>query len=275
MNCKNCGHPVGDTYCSHCGEKVYSEKDKKLSHLLEEVFHFLTHFEGTFFTSLKTMFARPGKVSLDYTNGIRKKYFKPVSFMLMLIILYLVFPRFQGLNMRFEMYTFEGSQYYWLAVPLARKKMAAHGISLNELGALYDARSATYAKIMLLLIIPITAFVLRLINYKRKKFFFDHFIIATELLSMYLLVLFLLLPHFLLAAATILPMVKAFKPESMAVSVSVLLWMFVYTALTLRRFYELTLIKAIIRTLLFLTIFVSVIMYVYKALLFQAVMFSL
>ena len=66
-------------------------------------------FEGTFFTTVKTVFSRPGKLSSDYCNGIRKNYFKPLPLFILLVVLYLVFPIFSGLNTPFQFYLNKGS----------------------------------------------------------------------------------------------------------------------------------------------------------------------
>ena len=103
--CKNCGNIITGKYCSNCGEKIYTDKDKRVSHLFEEAFHFITHFDGTFFNTIKAIVTKPGKLSLDYCDGIRKKYFKPMSFFLLLVVIYLLFPVFEGLNQRLYYYT--------------------------------------------------------------------------------------------------------------------------------------------------------------------------
>src|SRR5437868_6771196 len=97
--CRNCGYHFTGKYCNRCGEKVLVEKDKRLIHFFEEGLHFITHFDGTLLTTVKTIITKPGKISEDYCNGIRKIYFKPQSFFLLLVILYLFFPYFEGLNM--------------------------------------------------------------------------------------------------------------------------------------------------------------------------------
>jgi hypothetical protein len=101
--CKNCQFEFTGQYCNNCGEKVYHEEDKKVSHLFDQAFHFISHFEGTFFSTLKTIALKPGKYSFDYCNGIRKKYFKPISLFLILVILYLIFPMLRALNMELVM----------------------------------------------------------------------------------------------------------------------------------------------------------------------------
>src|SRR4051812_13168732 len=80
ITCKNCSNQFTGNYCNNCGEKVYTAHDKSILHFLEEGMHFITHFDGSFFSTLKAIFTTPGKLSTDYTNGIRKRYFKPLSF---------------------------------------------------------------------------------------------------------------------------------------------------------------------------------------------------
>lgn len=70
--CLNCGHLFTGNYCNHCGEKLYSEHDKKVSHLFHEAFHFLTHFDNKFFRALRMIFASPGRLSAEFTAGRRK-----------------------------------------------------------------------------------------------------------------------------------------------------------------------------------------------------------
>ena len=85
--CKNCGNSFTGKYCNQCGEKVYGEKDKSVFHFFEEGLHFITHFDGTFFNTLKKLFTQPGQLSVDYCNGKRKSYFKPLSLFLLLVVI--------------------------------------------------------------------------------------------------------------------------------------------------------------------------------------------
>lgn len=76
--CLNCGAEVEDRYCTHCGQENKNPQ--------ETVRHFITHFvsdvlhiEGNFWSTLKTLFARPGKLSQEYVIGRRMKYLNPVK----------------------------------------------------------------------------------------------------------------------------------------------------------------------------------------------------
>ena len=95
IKCKNCESILNGKFCSNCGQKIYSERDKSLSNISEEVLHFMTHFEGKLFNTLKVIYLYPGKLSLDYSSGIRQKYYKPISLYLLIVILYFTTNRFK------------------------------------------------------------------------------------------------------------------------------------------------------------------------------------
>lgn len=79
--CKNCGHPVEDTFCGHCGQKANLPRIS-FSNVWHETFHFFTHLEkGFLYTSWQLLIA-PGQAITSYISGRRKKYQPPVSYFL-------------------------------------------------------------------------------------------------------------------------------------------------------------------------------------------------
>ena len=80
-NCLNCGRPLTDNYCAHCGQKA-AVKRLSWHSLAEEVFHFFTHIEKGFFKTVGLLITKPGMLFKDYLDGKRKMYHKPVSFLL-------------------------------------------------------------------------------------------------------------------------------------------------------------------------------------------------
>ena len=271
-SCKNCHHEFSGSYCNNCGQKFFDENHKKVSHLFEEVIHFFTHFEGSFFTTLKTFLTAPGKTSVDVCNGIRKKYFKPVPFFLLFVVLYLLFPKFQGLNMKFSTYVRKDYNTSWYARPVAKKKIDALQIDANELAHRYDKKSSYFAKPLLFLLIPFTALILSLLFNSNRKYFFDHFVLATELNTYFIGINFLLLP-FLMAAFSV-----AYKPASawfydggIAWTVSSLIVLAI-TAFTFKRFYTQSWIWTIAKAFIFYYIGFAAIQYAYKMLLYFSIM---
>ena len=156
--CKNCRNKFSGKYCNQCGEKVYTEHDKSIGHLLEEGLHFVTHFEGKFFLTLKTILLRPGKLSQEYCDGIRKKYFKPLSFFLLLVILYLLFPLLKGLNMELEDHM-NNWYYSGYASQKIDETMRIKGWNLAQTTEKFEVASGKVSKFLLFIIIPFMALV--------------------------------------------------------------------------------------------------------------------
>jgi hypothetical protein len=237
--CKNCGNSFRGKFCNNCGEKVYSEKDKSIVAFFDEGFHFLTHFEGKFFTTLKTFFKTPGKVSTDYADGARKKYFKPLSFFLLLVILYLIFPFFEGLNMKMEYYK---SQKFFggYAEAKIQQKLIETGLSIDALSEKFKIKSEKASKFLLISIVPFTALVFYLSAFRRRRYFFDHMVFSAEINSVYLLWGFLILP--LLASVSILT-ARWITGSNLYLTDRILGWLvyiplIMYTAAASRRFYR-------------------------------------
>lgn len=263
--CKNCHADLLGKYCKDCGQKNYQIEDKSLKHIVEEAVHFTTHFEGTFFTTLKTVLLKPGKLSLDYCAGIRKKYYKPISFFLILIVIYLIFPVLEGLNMRMDYYK-SNAFYGHLATTQIDEKVATLKISEAELSEIFQAKSEKVSKIMLLLLIPLTAGLLWLLYFKSKKPAFDHFIFATESNIFTVLILFLLWPLLL----TILHSVTGVAIDDSIGAIILSLAYFFYLFAALFRFYQERWAMTLVKSIQFVGLYALVLQVIYKYLLFQA-----
>ena len=272
ITCKNCGNHFHGLFCNECGEKVYSLKDKSVKNIFEEIFHFLTHFNGSFFTTVKTFLLQPGKFSSEYSSGIRKKYFKPVSFFLLLVITYLLFPRFTGLNMKFRAYVSEDFDFSWYAVPVAKQKINTYKITGKELAAIYDEKSPHFAKICLLFLIPLSALVLSAIFFSSKRYFFDHFILATEIISFYIFLIFLFMPLLAVLTEKINPAYNYLFEDTSWLRYVVFLVLAIFVTTAFRNFYKQAIWLSSIKALVFLFVFNSAIRYVYSAILYLLVM---
>ena len=269
ITCKNCNHPFSGNYCNNCGEKIFTPHDKSIWHLFEETLHFLSHFEGKFLTTLRTVLTRPGKLSLDYCFGIQKKYYKPLSFFLVLMVIYLLFPVARGLNMPLGYHTDSG-MYGRFATQKVLGLMKEKHLSEAYVVEHYHTASEKISKLLLLLIIPVMALWSWLLTYKRKdKVYFDHFIFCTEVNSFLVLWGFLILP---LIAWLLFALISAFTGKgyfSDDLFTSLLIgFLCLFTFIAARRFYGFSGLKALLFALLFTGLYVLVIQYVYKFLLF-------
>lgn len=202
QTCKNCGYQFVGNFCNRCGEKVYTSHDRSILHFLEDGVHFITHFDGTLFNSVRTIFGKPGQLSVDYCNGIRKRYFRPLSLFMLLVVLYLIFPMFTGLNMPVK-YHFTQELYGQYALQKAEHYFQTHNITKAQFEQKFAAKSEKTSKFLLFIIIPLSAIPLYLFGWKKRRYFFDHLLLATEINCFYLIYAFFLLPIFISLLALI------------------------------------------------------------------------
>ncbi|WP_295121207.1 DUF3667 domain-containing protein [uncultured Chitinophaga sp.] len=81
--CKNCGANLDGKFCQQCGQKADIHRIT-LPHLLHEFFHVLTHADKGILFLAKEMVYKPGVVAAEYIAGQRKKYFNPLSFLVII-----------------------------------------------------------------------------------------------------------------------------------------------------------------------------------------------
>ena len=73
----NCGATVQGRYCHVCGQEN-TEPKETFWHMVTHFFYDITHFDGSFFVTLKDLLFKPGFLSREYMLGRRKKYLHPV-----------------------------------------------------------------------------------------------------------------------------------------------------------------------------------------------------
>ncbi len=272
VTCKNCGNEFTGRFCNICGEKLYNRHDNTMWHLIEESAHFITHFEGTFFNTLRVLLTRPGKLSNDYCAGIRKKYFKPISFFLLLVVLYLLFPFFEGLNQRLGFYM-SNRLYGNYVTKWVHHTLQQTGLSMQELSNHFHEKGEKASKFLLLLLIPFSALILQLLTFKKRRLFYDHVIFATEINIIYLLWGFLLLPLIIVSWSYIIQLFNGHRivAGEMIVVILVFTMCVVYTVIAARKFYALSWLQAVVLSIFYTVLFAACVMYVYKFILFWIV----
>ncbi len=86
MICKNCDLNVDSHFCSNCGQSsnIHAISVKSVFH---DFLHAFTHADKGLLLTIKELLTRPGFVALEYINGRRKKYFNPLSFLVITMAL--------------------------------------------------------------------------------------------------------------------------------------------------------------------------------------------
>jgi len=87
MNCKNCDATLSGNFCANCGQKADIHRIT-FKHFLHEFFHAFTHTDKGILLLMKALVTRPGYVAREYLDGKRKKYFNPLSFLVIITSIY-------------------------------------------------------------------------------------------------------------------------------------------------------------------------------------------
>lgn len=76
-DCLNCGATVQGRYCHVCGQENVEPKET-FWHMVTHFFYDITHFDSSFFTTVKDLLFKPGFLSREYMKGKRVSYLHPV-----------------------------------------------------------------------------------------------------------------------------------------------------------------------------------------------------
>jgi hypothetical protein len=84
--CKNCQTAFEGKFCPNCSQKADTHRFS-LMHFGHELVHAITHTDKGILYLIKELFIRPGIVAREYMEGKRKKYFNPITFLLIMMAL--------------------------------------------------------------------------------------------------------------------------------------------------------------------------------------------
>lgn len=88
-HCLNCGQPLlkDENFCPVCGQE---NKDQKISifAFIEDFISSLFNFETVFFRTIPVFLFSPGKLTIEFNEGKRKKYINPIRLYLIASLFY-------------------------------------------------------------------------------------------------------------------------------------------------------------------------------------------
>lgn len=75
--CLNCNTGLHGRYCHQCGQENIEPKETVWG-LITHFFYDITHFDGKFFSTTKTLIVKPGFLPREYISGRRARYLHPI-----------------------------------------------------------------------------------------------------------------------------------------------------------------------------------------------------
>src|SRR6516225_11479891 len=80
--CPNCQTKLLGEFCHNCGERQFHQDELGIRHFASHALHETTHLDTKVFATMRYLFTRPGYLTVEYVEGRRSRYMKPLSLFL-------------------------------------------------------------------------------------------------------------------------------------------------------------------------------------------------
>ena len=183
--CKCCGTTFKGRFCNRCGEKVTEPEEHSILNFLESLLNAFTSLDGKFIKSMKLLVTSPGRLSRNIAEGVRVPYMKMVSLFLVANFFYFLIPSWDSFNS--SLYTqMNVLGHHEDATKIVNQRLVKENIPLSEFAKKYEAKSTNLSKLLLIVLAIMFAFILMIINFSKKIFFFEHLLFSMEFFSFHL-----------------------------------------------------------------------------------------
>ena len=86
-DCLNCGTQLEGKYCPNCGQENLQIKES-FGHMMTHAISDYFHFDEQFFSTLKPLLLKPGKLTIEYMAGRRAHYLHPVKMYIFISVVF-------------------------------------------------------------------------------------------------------------------------------------------------------------------------------------------
>lgn len=226
-SCLNCNAAIHGRFCHICGQENVAPREKFRQMLAHFVFD-LFHFDGKFFTTMKSLLLKPGLLSQEHLRGRRADYLHPIRLYIFTSAFFFLF--FFAVKtdkvedkisvnsvdsirnndiVNFEQ-SYSGIREYdsvQASLPKDKRdgyiieKLTRRNLELKEKypdgkelkSKLFDVFTHQFPK-LLFVSLPIFAFILFLLYSRKNKYFYaDHVVYTLHLYSAFFIILFLII----------------------------------------------------------------------------------
>lgn len=264
--CKSCGNVFVGEYCNLCGEKILRPSDRSFKKLISNILIAITFADSKFIRTLWLILKSPGELSKDFAEGRRVKHLPPLSLFFVLNLIYFFFPVIQLFSASLNTQLLSPLQD-WYKTLIAHKVLALQ-MDVASFSLIYNLKSTSYAKLMVMVFAVVASLPLNLLYSKRNRYFTDHIGYMVELVCFNLFI-----------NAIVLTMLAKFLWLGSFLDETVLTAIFISTNLyfllrSSKVFYHEKSWKLILKSLLMIVV-LKLALEVYRAVLFFVTLISL
>jgi len=211
--CLNCGAGLSGRWCSQCGQRAVTPRPT-LHELLHDAVHDLAHFDGKIIRTIALLLFKPGALTVEFLEGKRVRSVTPIRIYLLCSLLF-----FGTLSLMPS-----GKLNIKVSRADAQLTQAAERVQKDP-SLLTHALQSAFPKAMFILM-PLFALIVIAFYWRAEKMYVPHFYFAV---------------HFHAFAFVVLAIFEALSPfRFLAMRIfrlALLLVLFVYLGMALRRVY--------------------------------------
>ena len=183
--CLNCGASVTGNFCHHCGQRVRENLDRSLGRLLGEFFNNIFFLDNRFFISMRYLVSFPGRMTVEFLEGKRKKFISPVTLFLFLNLIYFIVNPLSDYSL--SLYDqIHGQPYSRWTKTWVDGKLQTEGLDEKEYRITYQNTSDNVSKSIMIINIPMIAVFVYLMAFKKRRFYFDSLLYSFHFFSLYI-----------------------------------------------------------------------------------------
>lgn len=184
--CLNCDSELTGRFCSNCGQRRLDEFDSSISPLRA-----LRKADARVAHSIVQLFWQPGKLTLEYVRGRRRKYAQPATlFLLANMIYFVVRPLLPGDTLTTSLYNHTHLQLYAGTLnPFVQRYLSTHGETFAALAGRFDPIEQNSARSLVILMVPMFAIAVAALQIGRSRTALEHLVFSFHFLAWWLIVI--------------------------------------------------------------------------------------
>lgn len=215
--CASCGASLTGPWCAACGERARKPGDVSLREYLAEGIEALTNLEGRFWGTLRALLFQPGRLTVEYMQGRRVRWMRPLHLFLLLNLVYFLFSSAGTFNTPLQAHMTIGffphqpaaldwanrrvneppmEDAAWRALvrdartdaPVADQAQRQARERLADLTREFDRRTDLYARTLVILLVPMMVLWPLLLCLRRRLNPVQHLVFSSHWVAGFLLV---------------------------------------------------------------------------------------
>ncbi|MFK7756980.1 MAG: DUF3667 domain-containing protein [Flavobacteriales bacterium] len=182
-NCLNCGSALEGQFCNSCGQKTRDNNDRSIGPLLGDFLGNLFFVDSRFLLSTRYLLVLPGRMTVEFLEGKRKKFISPITLFLFFNLIYFIVSPLTDYSLSLEDQFYSQPYSAWIQDSVV-DKIENGGFKDNTYGSIYQQMSDTISKSIMILNVPLMALLVFLMAFKRRRFYFDSLIFSLHFFSL-------------------------------------------------------------------------------------------